>query len=70
MKKFVFLICLLPIISFASSSVQHHNAAAAYQELCAKEQDPVKRQNYCHMLHQSNHHQNTFTSLRHNILVG
>lgn len=46
MKKMILLGCLLSFASFASSENEHK---AVYQELCAKEQDPLKRQHYCHL---------------------
>lgn len=48
MKKFFLLSCLIPFVSFASPNHEEH-ITLAYQELCAKEHDPVKRQNYCNL---------------------
>jgi hypothetical protein len=54
MKKIAILICcLFPFISFAKSTQHDHATVAAYQELCAKEKDPVKRNKYCYLLHHS-----------------
>lgn len=49
MKFILFLICLLPFssLTFASNDTA---MVAVYQELCAKEPDPLKRQNYCFLL--------------------
>ena len=56
----MFLIfCLLPVLSHAMPGFDSQTLDA-YQELCAKEQDPVKRQNYCHALQQID--QNTITT--------
>lgn len=50
MKKLALVIgCLVPLFSFAGSS-DNQVALDNFQELCAKEQDPVKRQSYCHIL--------------------
>ncbi|STX27605.1 Uncharacterised protein [Legionella beliardensis] len=46
MKKFIILMCLFPLASFATTT-KENTTLAAYQELCAKEHDPIKRQNYC-----------------------
>ncbi|KTD52063.1 hypothetical protein Lqui_0907 [Legionella quinlivanii] len=50
MKKIALILCLLPVISFATP--KEDAMITVYQERCAKEQDPVKRQNYCHALEQ------------------
>jgi len=52
MKKSILLACFIPLVSFAAHG-QQHTSVAIYQELCAKEHDPVKRQNYCYMLEHS-----------------
>lgn len=50
MKKLVIIIgCLMPVLSFAGNTYST-NAIDLFQEQCAKEKDPVKRQNSCHML--------------------
>jgi hypothetical protein len=50
MKKLVLVIfCLVPILSFASD-LSTAQAIDSFQELCAKENDPVKRANYCQVL--------------------
>ncbi|MGQ3888311.1 hypothetical protein ACQUW5_04665 [Legionella sp. CNM-1927-20] len=46
MKKFIILMCLSPLASFANPATGN-TVIATYQELCAKEHDPIKRQNYC-----------------------
>lgn len=53
MKKLaaVAISCLIPFFSFAGS-VDSDRALDTFLERCAKEKDPVKRQNYCHMLDQ------------------
>jgi hypothetical protein len=43
--------CLLPILSFADNLYRPNNMEI-YQEQCAKEKDPLKRQSSCHMLDQ------------------
>lgn len=45
MKKLALILCLLPVFSYAATN----STERTYQDLCAKEQDPVKRQNYCHV---------------------
>lgn len=52
MKKSLLLGCLIPLLSFSAYGQQNTNVAV-YQQLCAKEHDPVKRQNYCYMLERS-----------------
>ncbi|MBA2652883.1 MAG: hypothetical protein H0U73_11525 [Tatlockia sp.] len=52
MKKLTLIIaCFVPVLSFAGNAY-NSNLLDAYQEQCAKEKDPVKRQNYCHRLDQ------------------
>lgn len=54
MKKLAIVIgCLIPALSFAVP-VYNSNPIDVYQEQCAKEKDPVKRQNYCHILDRHN----------------
>lgn len=43
----------LPTITHAAVAVENNEVIALYQELCAKEHDPVKRQNYCYMMENS-----------------
>lgn len=50
MKKIAVTIgCLIPLFSFAAPA-DMADPVDSYQELCAKERDPIKRQNYCHIL--------------------
>lgn len=50
MKKLVMIIlCLLPVLSSASGVSSKKNIELI-QEQCAKEKDPVKRQNSCDLL--------------------
>jgi hypothetical protein len=50
MKKLAIVIgCLVPVLSLASN-VYNRNSIDVYQEQCAKEKDPIKRQNSCHIL--------------------
>ena len=52
MKKLAIVIgCLLPVLSFAGN-LYSSNTIETYEEQCAKEKDPVKRQSSCHMLDQ------------------
>lgn len=62
MKKYILLFCLIPVVSFATTGKQ--TEFAAYQELCAKEQDPVKRRNYCHLLERGQESRNNQTIFR------
>lgn len=48
MRKLAFISLFLPLISFAGA--QPISVMLDYQELCLKEHDPVKRQNYCHLM--------------------
>lgn len=68
MKKFILLSCLIPCVSFATN-VTDSNRVAVYQELCAKEQDPVKRKNYCYMLERDGKAQTMFNVFRKDIAV-
>lgn len=52
MRKIFILLCLLPVLSFAGER-SFSSDLSAYQELCAKEQDPIKRHQYCQVLNQS-----------------
>ncbi|KTC85127.1 hypothetical protein [Legionella brunensis] len=57
MKKLAIVIgCLMPLLSFATN-VESDKSLDTFQELCAKEKDPLKRQNYCHILDQKSHSQ-------------
>ncbi|KTD13027.1 hypothetical protein [Legionella jamestowniensis] len=57
MKKIAIVIgCLMPLLSFAAPA-EGDKTLDAFQELCAKEKDPLKRQNYCHILDQKSHSQ-------------
>ncbi|MFA5960868.1 MAG: hypothetical protein WC785_10175 [Tatlockia sp.] len=48
MKKLVIAItCLLPVFSLANTAYTNNDL---FIEQCAKEHDPVKRQNACHIL--------------------
>lgn len=54
MKKLALIIsCLVPVLSFATN-VSISQRVAIFQERCAKEKDPVKRQNSCLMLDKHN----------------
>lgn len=52
MKFFVFFACLLSCSSLSFAATDE-KVLALYQELCAKEPDPVKRHNYCYLLENS-----------------
>lgn len=59
MRKLALVIgCLLPLLSTAGT-VSSELSIDAFQEQCAKEKDPVKRQNSCHMLDQHSDSQTT-----------
>ncbi|CEK11753.1 hypothetical protein [Legionella hackeliae] len=59
MKKLAIVIgCFMPLLSFATTVDSDRNLDT-FQELCAKEKDPLKRQNYCHILDQQSHSQAT-----------
>lgn len=59
MKKFIMIISFLfPLLSFAD--IPQGSSANIFQEQCAKEKDPVKRQNACHILDQ---HSNSVNNL-------
>ena len=50
MKKLALILGLIfPMFSFAAN-LDNTAAIDSFQEQCAKEKDPVKRHNYCHML--------------------
>ncbi|WP_419419628.1 hypothetical protein ACNVED_14170 [Legionella sp. D16C41] len=63
MKKFIILIFLLPLTSFANN-LKENTVVATYQELCAKEHDPVKRQNYCVLFEKNGQIQPNFHTFR------
>ncbi len=63
MKLFVLLLCLLPCVNFAAQNLSK-NAVATYQQLCAKEIDPVKRHHYCSVLENNTHLQFIPSALR------
>jgi len=54
MKLIIALLGLLPLSSLSFAANGEENIAV-YQELCAKEQDPIKRQNYCFLLENNDH---------------
>lgn len=52
MKTIAMLIAfMLPVVSFAGT-VTSQASIDLFQEQCAKDKDPVKRQNACHILEQ------------------
>lgn len=52
-KIVLFVLCsLMPYTVFADVSRNEDAQANWYQEQCAKEKDPIKRQQYCHKLDQ------------------
>lgn len=55
MKRIILLACFVSLTSLTTfaSGTKDKEVIAAYQELCAKEHDPVKRENYCYMLENS-----------------
>lgn len=69
MRKFVALAgCFIPLISFAGNLTGQ--PLGVYQDLCAKEQDPVKRYQYCQMLNQSNLQNPRFEPMKQGIAIG
>lgn len=53
MRISFFLIgCFISLSGF-TASIQNQKTVADFQELCAKEKDPLKRQNYCSLLDRS-----------------
>ncbi|WED42483.1 hypothetical protein [Legionella cardiaca] len=63
MKKLAILIgCLMPLLSFAAN-VESDKSLDTFQELCAKEKDPLKRQNYCHIVDQRSNSHATFSEI-------
>lgn len=69
MRKILILCCFLPIMA---SAHQYNDARSlsVYQELCAKEQDPIKRHQYCQVLNQSDLSNSQFQVLRQDIAIG
>lgn len=60
MKKLAIIISLLvPVLSYAGNVSYSTNNIDVFLEQCAKEKDPVKRQNSCHMLDQHSESQAT-----------
>lgn len=53
MKKIAFIICFLAPFMSSAATIQG-SKIDTFQELCAKEKDPIKRQNYCHILDRHN----------------
>ncbi|MBA2709912.1 MAG: hypothetical protein H0U57_04895 [Tatlockia sp.] len=54
MKKLALVFgCLIPFLATADN-VYNTNPLDVYQEQCAKEKDPLKRQNSCHLLDEQN----------------
>ncbi|KTD17550.1 hypothetical protein [Legionella jordanis] len=69
MKKLAIIIgFLFPLMSFASN-VDSDRTLATVQELCAKERDPVKRQNYCHILDRQSQSQTTLADFPKNTVI-
>lgn len=51
MRKIVFFACFLPTLTWATNTnMTYLDKVHGYQELCAKEKDPVKRHQYCQIL--------------------
>lgn len=69
MKKLAIVIsCLMSLLSFTTHA-ETDSALDTFQELCAKEKDPVKRQNYCHVLDQHNQSQATLSDTRQDTVI-
>ncbi|MDP1603614.1 MAG: hypothetical protein Q8M03_10155 [Legionella sp.] len=68
MKKIILLSLLMPLIAVAGNT-KENNVIAVYQELCAKEHDPVKRQNYCYMLERNGHSETLSSIFREDIAI-
>jgi hypothetical protein len=69
MKKIILLSLLMPLVAVAAAGNKENNVTAVYQELCAKEQDPVKRQNYCYMLERNGHSESLSSVFREDIAI-
>lgn len=54
MKRILLMICLFCPLVTQASGVQNNNSILRYQEICAKESDPLKRQYYCRFLQSNN----------------
>jgi len=74
MKKRIPQFCLLCIgfvanLAFATNvnELQH---LSLYQELCAKEQDPIKRHQYCQILNQLDLSNPRYEMIRQDIALG
>lgn len=63
MKTLILLGCLIPFVSFAATT-KDDTLIVAYQQLCAKEQDPVKRHNYCQLLEKNGQMNPSFNVFR------
>ncbi|MFC3909755.1 hypothetical protein ACFORL_11805 [Legionella dresdenensis] len=68
MKKIILLCFIFPAISFAATT-KENNKVTVYQELCAKEQDPVKRQNYCYMMENNTQAHTLFNVFRKDVAI-
>lgn len=69
MRKLAIIISLLaPALSFAGNPSYTSNVDV-YLEQCAKEKDPVKRQNSCHMLDQHSDSQATIPEFHKEIVT-
>lgn len=56
MKKCILLALFISAPVFAGSmAIPDEENVAMYQELCAKERDPLKRHNYCYLIEHSSH---------------
>ncbi len=55
--------CLFPFLTTAGN-VYNSNPLDVYQEQCAKEKDPLKRQNSCHLLDEHNKKQAVTSDFR------
>lgn len=73
MKKMIVLACLFSFSSIAATSSitsgKNEEVIAVYQELCAKEHDPVKRHNYCNLFENSGRSQTKSNVFRQDIAV-
>ena len=67
MKKMILLGCLISFASFASGEKSY---TSDYQELCAKEQDPVKRHHYCHLFEKGENIQPVSSVFRKDVALG
>ncbi|MCA0403282.1 MAG: hypothetical protein LCH30_05720 [Proteobacteria bacterium] len=69
MKKLALILTILFPVFASAANLNNVATIDSFIELCAKEKDPVKRHNYCHMLDRYSINQSADTDLNKDIVT-